>query len=121
MSWLRPVSRQRIVKSDRGTGWTERRYIKDDGAFRIAEHGMLLDAMGSLTYRSRDDDPLSAEAVYHYRIRHSRDQWDAGVVCDLQVRSDAHRFLVDGEFRAMENGRVIRQRPVALRIPRRWV
>ena len=82
---------------------------------------MTLATTGTLTYRSCDEDPLSAEAIYQYRIGHTRDDWDVGVECEVRVRCDADTMWVEGEYRALENDDTLRTRPVSLRIPRRWM
>ena len=119
--WLRPVRRERTVRRDKLTGLVERTYIKDDGCYCVSGHGMAVAAAGSLTYRCRVPDPLSAWAEYHYHIQHSRDDWNAAVECDVQVGCDELSFRVEGEYRALENTGVVARRPVALSVPRRWV
>ena len=119
--WLRPVRRERTVRRDPRTGMVERTYIKDDGCYRVSGHGMTVAARGSLTYRCREPDPLSARAEYHYHIQHSRGDWDTAVECDVQVGCDESAFRVEGEYRAFENTGVVARRPVALTVPRRWV
>ena len=67
-----------------------------------------------------EPDPLSARAEYHYRIRHSRGDWDAAVECDVQVGCDGSSFRVGGEYRTQENAKEVARRPVAFTVPRRW-
>jgi len=59
---------------------------------------MEIDASGCLTYRSRGEDPLTAEAEYSYQIHQSRGDWQVSVECDVQVTADAENFFVKGEF-----------------------
>ncbi|MCP4472289.1 MAG: CocE/NonD family hydrolase [Gammaproteobacteria bacterium] len=119
--WQRPVKRERTIARDAATGCVSRVYLKDDGAFRIEEHGMEIDAWGSLTYRSRGEDPRTAEAEYRYRLKHARGEWNAGVECEVRVTADAENFYVTGEYRAIEDNRVIKRRVVEQPVRRKYV
>jgi putative CocE/NonD family hydrolase len=121
LTWLRAVKRERKIESDITQGTVTRVYLKDDGAFRIEEHGMEVDASGSLTYRCRGEDPLTAEAAYRYRIHQARDEWNAGVECELRITADAENFSVEGEYRAIEDGQVVKRRVVNLPVRRKFV
>ncbi len=121
LDWLRPVERQRKVERDAEKGMVSRVYVKDDGAYRIKEHGMEIDAWGILTYRSCKEDPLSAEAEYRYCIQHARDDWNAGVECEVKVTADADNFYIKGEYRAIENMKIIRRRGVDVSVRRKSV
>ncbi len=121
LTWLDPVRRRRTARRDVSLGLAERCYIKDDGRYRIGEHGMEVSARGSLIYRSLGEDPLSAEADFCYRIRHARGAWNVGVECEVQVCSTAEAFIVSGEYRALEEGTVVLHRQVNHRIRRHWV
>jgi len=121
ISWLRPLKRERKIETDSVQGTVSRTYLKDDGAYRIEEHGMEVDARGTLTYRSRGEDSLTAEAEYQYRIQHSRGDWYAGVECEIRVTADAENFYVKGEYRAIENKRVIKRRVVDVPVQRKFV
>jgi len=121
LTWQRPVKRDREIIRDPETGNVSRIYIKDDGAYRIDEHGMEIDAWGTLTYRSQGEDPLTAEAEYRYHIEHTREDWNACVECDIRVTSDAEHFYLTGEFRALENGQLVRRRPVRKTVKRKFV
>ena len=121
MTWLRPVSREREIERDDATGYVSRVYVKDDGAYRIEEHGMEIDARGSLGYRARGEDPLTAEAEYRYRLEHRRGDWNAGVECELWVSADAENFYVKGEYRALEDDHVVKRRAVDFTVTRRYV
>jgi len=121
ISWLRPLKRERKIEKDGVQGTVNRTYLKDDGAYRIEEHGMQVDAWGALTYRSRGEDPLTAEAEYQYRIEHARGDWNAGVECEIRVTADAENFYVKGEYRAIENKRVIKRRGVDLPVQRKFI
>ena len=121
LTWLRPVKRERTIQRDAATGSVSRVYLKDDGAFRIEEHGMEIDARGTLTYRCRGEDPLSAQAEYQYRLKHARGGWNASVECDMRVTADAENFYLAGEYRALEDKRVIKRRVIEQSVPRKYV
>jgi putative CocE/NonD family hydrolase len=121
LTWLRPVRRERNIERDAASGCVSRVYLKDDGCFRIDEHGMQIDARGTLTYRCRGEDPLTAQAEYRYRLMHARDDWHAAVECELRVSADAENFYIEGEYRALEDNRVIKRRTIKQPIPRKHV
>ena len=118
ITWLRPVNRQRTIKRDPLRETVSRTYLKDDGAFRIEEHGLEIDASGCLTYHCRGEDPLSAEAEYEYRIQHSRGEWNAAVKCRVKITSDMTNFYIDGEYRMLEDGQRVKTRNINEIIPR---
>ncbi len=82
---------------------------------------MEIDASGTLTYRCRGEDPLSAQTEYRYRLKHARDGWNACVECDMRVTADAESFYLAGEYRALEDKRVIKRRVVEQSVPGKYV
>jgi hypothetical protein len=121
LTWTRPVKRERTIEIDEVTGMISRSYIKDDGAYHIEEHGMEIDASGCLTYRTRGEDPLTAEADYSYQINLARGDWQVGVECEVRVTADAENFFIKGEYRAIEKGRLVRRRAIDIPIKREFV
>ena len=121
LTWRRPVERNREIIHGPEKGSLSRTYLKDDGAYRINEHGMEIDAWGTLTYRSQGEDPLSAEAEYRYRIKQTRADWNACVECDIRVTANAENFFVTGEYRALENNQLVRRRQVQVPVRRKFV
>ncbi len=121
VTWLRDVKRERIVKTDRVTNTVSRSYLKDDGAYRIEEHGMEVDSSGCLTYRCQGEDPLTAEAEYQYQLKQTRGEWHVSVESEIQITADQDFFYVTGEYRALENKKVIRRRAVDITVRREFV
>ncbi len=121
ITWLRDVKRERNIETDPVTNAICRTYLKDDGAFRIEEHGMEVDSTGSLKYRCQGEDPLTAEAEYQYQIKQARGEWNASVECEIRITADINYFYVKGEYRAIENRKVIRRREVDLKVRRQFV
>jgi predicted acyl esterase len=121
LAWRRPVMRERVVARNSENDSVTRIYVKDDGDFQITEHGMGIDAYGELVYHCRGEDPLSARAEYHYRIGFDRDDWQVGVECDVEVSADLENFYIRGEYRALEDGKVIQRRVVDIPVKRRYV
>lgn len=121
LEWLRPVKRERKIEIDIVDDTVCRTYTKDDGAYRIVEHGMTIDALGKLIYRCRGEDPLSATAEYQYRIGFSRGDWKVGVECELVISADLSHFYIVGEYRALEGGSIVNRRLVDVSIVRRYV
>jgi len=121
LTWRRPLKRDREITHDPETGSISRVYLKDDGAYRIDEHGMEVDAWGTLTYRSQGEDPLSVEAEYRYHLEHNRADWNACVECDIRVTADAEHFFLTGEYRALENNQLVRRRQLRVPVRRKFV
>ena len=117
ITWQRSVNRERRVTRDE-QGKVSRRYIKDDGTFRIEEHNLEIDSWGSLSYYCHGEDPLTARAVYEYRIGYKRDTWRTGVECQLSIHADLDNFYVNGEYRLLEGGTTIKTRVVDKAIKR---
>ena len=121
VDWKRPVTRERRVDRNRANNTVTRTYVKDDGAFRIVEHGLEIDTCGSLTYCSRGEDPLSPRARYHYRIAFVRDDWQVGVECEIEVTADRDNFHINGEYRALEIGQLCKRRVIRIPVKRRHI
>ena len=121
MTWKRPVKRERKIKRDAASGKVSRVYLKDDGVYRIEEHGMEIGASGTLTYTTEGEDPLTAVAEYSYQISQARDDWKVTVECDIRVTADADNFYLSGEYRAIEKEQIIKRRSVNLPIKRKHV
>ena len=121
LTWQRPVKREREITHDPTTGSVSRVYVKDDGAYRIDEHGMEIDARGTLTYRSQGEDPLTAEAEYRYHLEHRRENWNVSVECDIRITADAENFYLTGEYRALENNQLVRRRDARVPVRRKFV
>ncbi len=121
MTWKRPVKRERKITRDAAGGKVSRVYLKDDGAYRIQEHGMEISALGTLTYTTEGEDPLTAVAEYSYQISQARDDWKVTVECDIRVTADADNFYLSGEYRAIEDEQIIKRRSVNMPIERKHV
>lgn len=121
LTWLRPVNRERKIITDETPGMISRSYLKDDGAYRIEEHGMEIDTSGRLTYRSQGEDPLTAQAEYEYQVCLARGDWQVGVECKVRVTADSKNYRIKGEYHAIENGQPIKQRNIDILVRRQFV
>jgi len=121
LTWLRPVKRERKVINGELPGMISRSYLKDDGAYRIEEHGMEIEASGRLTYRSQGEDPLTARAEYEYRIYLLRGDWQVGIECDVLITADTENYRIKGEYRAIENGQLVKRRVIDTLVHREFV
>ncbi len=119
--WIKPVKRERNIEIDKEKNTVSRSYLKDDGAYCIEEHDLEVHVSGSLTYRSRGEDPLSVQAEYHYQIRLIREDWDVQIECEIKVSADSDYFYIEGIYRALENDQICKQRKINRRIRRIYV
>ncbi|MEM8812844.1 MAG: CocE/NonD family hydrolase [Pseudomonadota bacterium] len=118
ITWLRPVNRSRVVSHDLGSGTVTRTYRKDDGIYRVDEHGMQVETDATISYSAVGNDPLTARADYAYRIAFGRGDWSCELMTEITVTADSDWFHVSGFYRALENGAVVFERDAASRIAR---
>ncbi len=102
ITWIRPVSRERLITRDVGRGRTTLTYHKDDGAYRLDTSGIEVDAHGTERHAISDDDPLSAVSEVCWRIEHRRPQWRAAIDCRTTVSATASEFTVHASIDAYE-------------------
>ncbi|MDH3689111.1 MAG: CocE/NonD family hydrolase [Gammaproteobacteria bacterium] len=119
LTWLRPVSRKRTVKRDLASGQISLTYIKDDGAFRIDETKLEVDAKGEEIHYITENDPLSAAGEAHWRFEHRRGDWQIAVEATTRLTATDEHFTVTAELEAFEGEQPFYERSLNCKIPRR--
>ena len=118
---LRPASDRRLVERDVGRGETVLVLATDDGAYRIADHGLELDMKRVVRYRVIEPDPNRSEIDIAYSVRIGRGEWRARTETRTVMRSTASEFLIDATLDAYEGETRILSRNWTSRIPREGV
>jgi hypothetical protein len=118
LTWLRPFARQRRFIRDVASGRVELVLDKDDGAYRIAGHGMEVDARGSERQWITDGDPLSGGGEVVWRIEQRRGDWDVAIEARTTVTADGDSFQIEAAVRAEEGGEEAFSRTYSRRVPR---
>ena len=107
VTWLRPFSRSRRIATDLATDRTEFLFDKDDGAYRIESHGMVVDQTGWERQSIVEGDPLSNRGEVGWRIAQSRGDWSVAVEATTTLTCDAGSFRVETRVRAEEGGETV--------------
>ncbi|MBT6512558.1 MAG: CocE/NonD family hydrolase [Rhodospirillaceae bacterium] len=102
VTWLRQFGRQRRFVTDMESGHTEFSLGKDDGAYRIDDHGMEVDQLGVEKQSITKGDPLSSCGEVSWRITQSRGDWQVAVEATTTVTCDAANFFVETTVNASE-------------------
>ncbi len=118
IKWSRNVNRERTVTHDVVSGEVSRTYVKDDGAYVVEEHGMMIDSVSTIRFSALGNDPLSARASFLYTIDFIRGDWTVGLKTDLEVSATEDHFVIQGQYRALEAGREVYTRNIHDRVPR---
>ena len=118
ITWIRPVSHRRTVSRNAGSGTTTLLHSRDEGGFKIEEHGMQVEARGSERHWIKDGEPLSAGSRVRWRLAFSRDEWRPAVECELVQTATADSFLIRATLDAYEGQTRVFTRTEHHRIPR---
>ncbi|MEM7123675.1 MAG: CocE/NonD family hydrolase [Pseudomonadota bacterium] len=118
LTWLRAFGRVRRFERDLASGRVELILEKDDGAYRIDDHAMEVDAQGSERQWITDGEPLSGGGEVSWRIAQRRGDWDIAIEAATTVTADADGFLVEADIVAEEAGERVYDRHLSRRIPR---
>lgn len=115
---IEPVRSARTVERDLATGrWTEH-LIEDGGRHHIDD--IDLDVADGMTcsFTIDEDDPLSADAVWHWHSVMQRADWHVEIDTSTRLRATATDFLIDTDVEAREDGRPVFTRSWQDRVPR---
>ncbi len=118
ITWLRPFARSRQFHRDMASRRTELLLDKDDGAYRIEDHGMEVDQLGAERQVIVDGNPLSNRGEVSWRIAQSRGDWNVAVEATTTVTSDTHEFHVEARIVATEGDDTIHDITMQRSIPR---
>lgn len=117
---LEPVGRERTISTDPVTGRTTRTYVKDDGAYRIEESGVEVEAGARQDYWVEKDDPLSAGGTMAVTIEIRRGNWRAGIQSRTTMTSGRDEWRVQSELTAHDGEDLVGTRTIDEAIPRRF-
>jgi len=118
VTWLRPVDRERRIEHDVVSGKTSRLYRKDDGAYRIEEHGLEVDSVSTQNYWITDREDQHAGGEFTTRIITRREDWEVTVECQITQTAAREKFHIVGQLTALENGERVFVRPIDAEIDR---
>ncbi len=118
VTWLRPFARSRRIVTDLATDRTELLLDKDDGAYRIESHGMVVDQTGWERQSIVEGDPLSNRGEVGWRIRQERGDWTVSVEATTVLTCDAASFHVETRLKAAEGGEPVFDETRRRAIPR---
>jgi hypothetical protein len=100
-SQLRRPRRERVVEEDATTGRTTVTINRDPGAWRLEEHGLVLDGGGGALHPDRGDPPsASAEIEWRYVMR--RGDWEIGTVSRTRLTGGREHFHLNITLDAFE-------------------
>lgn len=118
LTWLRPFSRSRRFVTDVETGTTTLVLEKDDGAYRINSHGLVVEQAGTEHQSITEGEPLSSRGEVRWQLGLSRDDWQTSVDAVTTLTCDAATFRVTAEITAREGNETIFSRRLERTIPR---
>lgn len=118
LTWLRPFSRSRRFVTDVETGTTTLVLEKDDGAYRINSHGLVVEQAGTEHQSITEGEPLSSRGEVRWQLALSRDDWQTSVDAVTTLVCDAATFLVTAQITAREGNETVFSRRLERSIPR---
>ena len=118
IAWTRGVQHKRTIVSDVAGATTTLTHSRDEGAYKIEEHGMEVDACGTEQHWIKDGQPLSAGSRVSWRLALARGAWKTLVECELEQTATAENFLIRAELNAYEADTRVFTRASYHRIPR---
>ena len=115
---LRPAEVVRKLTRDVGSGVVEYAIRRDDGRFKLAHSGTILETVKANIYRVRDDDPLSAESTVTVSYRMEREDWNVEVRSAVTLTGDASHFRLVTDLDVFDGGQRVHSRTWDHRIER---
>ncbi len=117
-SQLRRPRRERVVEEDATTGRTTVTINRDPGAWRLEEHGLVLDGGGVERFTQIEGDPLSASAEIEWRYVMRRGDWEISTVSRTRLTGSREHFHLNITLDAFEGERRIFTRTLNRDLPR---
>jgi hypothetical protein len=109
---------ERRVERDLATGEWVMHLIEDGGETHLEAIDVVMGDCMVVEYRIKDDDPLSARAIYRWSSVYRRKGWDVRVESTMTVSSTADAFLVATDLAAYEDGNRVYSRTWDDQLPR---
>ena len=107
VSWLRGVRRERRINRNLSNGETKLTWVKDDGAYRLEDSAMEVDARGEETHTIVDGEPLSASSISTWRFEHRRGDWRVRVMASNTLEASADDFVLTTTVEAREGEDIV--------------
>ncbi len=121
ITWLRPFSRSRHFVTDLESDTTTLVLEKDDGAYRIASHGMVVEQSGTERQSIREGEPLTSRGESRWTIGLSRGAWQTSIEAVTTIACDADNFLVEARITASEGSETVFSKDWKRTIPRDFI
>lgn len=122
VTWLRTVDRERKIEHDVVSGLTRRLYRKDDGCYRIEEHGLEVDSISTQDYwvggKATDSEESSVGGTFTTRLITRRGDWETRLDCWVSQTATREAFVIKGELTAWENDEKVFTRHIDTKIDR---
>jgi predicted acyl esterase len=115
---LRAGRRERKVEEEATTGRTTVTINRDGGAWRLEEHGLVIDGAGIERFVQVEGDPLSASAEIEWRYLMRRGDWEVSTVSRTRLTGSREQFHLHVTLDAFEGERRIFSRNLARDVPR---
>ncbi len=116
---LRPEAHVRRRETHLTTGLVSLIIEDDFGKLRDADHGLITGSVARERWDIHPDDPLSARGACHWTEELQRDDIRLRTETNSAMWSDATHFHLTARLEAYENDKLIYERDVEDRIPRR--
>ena len=118
LTWLRPFSRSRRFVTDVASGATTLVLVKDDGAYRINSHGLVVEQAGTEHQSIREGEPLSSRGEVRWKLGLSRDEWQTSVDAVTTLACDSANFFVTADITARQGDEIVFSRRLKRTIAR---
>lgn len=115
---IAPMRHKRRVLRDQANGEAELSILDDFGLKRLLDQDLEVGSLCRERYRIRPDDPLSAQAEFHWTHTLTRGDWRIRIECEAKQWSDADCFYLEARVLAFEGESVFHEKTWREHIPR---
>jgi hypothetical protein len=112
-----PASSRQVIR-DLPTGEVRLEILDDFGMRRDLGHGLITGSAARETWAIHPDDPLSARGFCHWTEELRRGTIDLRTETTCEMSSDMTHFHLKARLEAYESGNLVKERDIALSIPR---
>ncbi len=115
---LRPAACTRTVERDPAGGAVTLRTLDDNGAWRIAAHGLEFGSRVAERFAIRDDGPLSARVETDWTFTVGRGDWQTRTESRAAMWSDRDSFYLEARLEAFDSDEPLFEKTWNEKIPR---